>query len=821
MKTLSNYFMTAKNSLNRKPFFDMQEIDTLCGQTPNVNIGKFNLKTNFIRRSIMRILSIAAAGALIIALYLFNHNEDTRQTIDYQNTSAPEPEQILAEAMNIKDVTSKRSKTESQINYNYTADFDDIPAPDNNLYASALPITKEDFRDDDTPKNESTLMGYPIMVLSKEEAEKIGFIYNGGEVRFRYKGRMEVPYEDDFVNKDNYNEHYEDFIEEMKDKSYDIKKDTLVFSEIKISNEFAFDSNLDKKDAKELKFNNINPITLQFIRKKVKGNSNYIYNNIISPAPPYQLSQYMTDTYKTNICMFNVQKIVDNNLFEDYSHFYVDTNYKVSEVFKKFVNIIIPIEDEEYSLTLSGWFLLNKELASKLPKRYQMELKHKFQITEQDYYSEDSQRIAVFIDEDSNLPWSKISFVPNHFPIYGTTHNGEYREVYFGNLDKIISYLSAKLPKHLIKEISQSSRNTIDILNEKSSSSNEVKLLITILKADKIKASSINSLELDDKKLSKLGVDKTKNKICFTTESIFKDNKLQTIEYLYRFSHDEIDHDDNEKFLSRGAMRDEYYNFASHILDTHKMIHNYNPALPAAYSLKGQYTFLNSPCTYFSKDKSIKDIFKQAYSTVIFSQRIDTDIKYPIYLHNGTKLKKIGTDEDLVMPYLEMLDRLIPIKIETGFKHIPGPLYLWYLPTTEFLNALPERYSKSIRKELAILDKIENQNVEPEKACKGFDEESFLGICDLSSGALSNIKIAPNPCMFDLDVTFNATDKRTVNIEIFDINGRNVKTLGNFNLSNFGEQSFSFDISQLRTGLYQLVIISDQGEKISKRFIKQ
>ncbi len=60
-----------------------------------------------------------------------------------------------------------------------------------------------------------------------------------------------------------------------------------------------------------------------------------------------------------------------------------------------------------------------------------------------------------------------------------------------------------------------------------------------------------------------------------------------------------------------------------------------------------------------------------------------------------------------------------------------------------------------------------------------------------------------------------------MNIEIFDINGRTVKTLGNYKLTNFGEQKYAFDISSLKTGVYQVVIISDQGEKISKRFIKQ
>ncbi len=672
-----------------------------------------------------------------------------------------------------------------------------------------------------TPEQESSLMGYPIIVLSKEEAENIGFIYKEDKILFRQKSRLFMPVENNYKTKEQFQEKFEESAEEWEDLGYDIRKDSIVYEEVNIDDGHPYARTLEKKDSKKIRFNNINNLSLNLYKKRVEGNSTYINDYTISSSGPCLLSRYMSTAYKKKISVFEVQKIYKNQLYEKYSHFYIDTTYAASEVFKKFVHIILPIKKGKVSLVLSGWFLLNKELASKLPKRYQMELKHKFQITEQDYYSEDSQRIAVFIDEDANLPWTKISFVPNHFPLYGTAHNGEHRKLRFEELDKIISYLSAKLPKHLLKEIGQSSKKTIDILNDHYNSSNEAKLLITMLKADKIKASSINSLELDNKELAKLGVDKTKNKICFTTESIHKNNKLKTTEYRYRFSNDKIDYDDNEEFLSRGVMSNEYFHFAAHVMDTSKKIHNYNPALPMAYSLNGQYTFLNSPCTYFSKDETVKKIFKQEYCTIEFSQIIDTDIKYPIYLYNGTEFKRMGNVYDYILPYLKMLDRLIPIKVETGFKAIPGPLYLWYLPTTEFLNALPKRYSKSLRKELAILDKIENQNIPAEEACAGFDEESFLGICDLSSGALSNIKIAPNPCLFELHLSFTATEKRSVSMEVFDINGRSIQILGHFEINNFGEQQHTFDVSSLKTGIYQLVVISDKGEKISKRFIKQ
>ncbi len=819
MKKLNNYLQIAKDSLNRMPLFEINELVELCGNAPSVDIGEIKLKANLFGSTLMKIISMLAAGALITAIYLMNFATDAqnKDTDSIHTYNFKENTEISKNNNQGEGVSETSNISAPDIDFENTPEIQDF----------SFTITEEEgddifgFENKITPEQESSLMGYPIIVLSKEEAENIGFIYKEDKILFRQQSRLILPEENNYKSKEQFEEKFEESAEEWEDLGYDIRKDSIIYEEVNIDDGHPYARKLEKEDAKKMRFNNINSLLLNLYKVRVEGNRTYVNDYTIASSGSYLLSRYMSNAYKKKISMFEVQKIYKNKLYKKHSHFYIDTNYKASEVFKKFVHIILPIKKGKVSLVLSGWFLLNKELASKLPKRYQMELKHKFQITEQDYYSEDSQRISVYIDEDSNLPWTKISFVPNHFPLYGTGYNGEYRKLRFEELDKIISYLSAKLPKHLLKEISQSSRNTINILNDNYNSSNEAKLLITMLKADKIKASSINSLELDDKELSKLGVDKTKNRIYFTTESIFNDNKLKTTEYRYRFSHDEIDYDDNEQFLSRGIMSSEYYHFAAHVMDTSKKIHNYNPVLPMAYSLKGQYTFFNSPCTYFSKDKSIKDIFKQYHFTVEFSQRIDSDIKYPFYLHNGTEFEKIGNGDDLGMSYLKMLDRLIPIKIETGFKEIPGPLYLWYLPTTEFLNALPKRYSKSLRKELAILDKIENQNIPVEEACAGFDEESFLGICDLSSGALSNIKIAPNPCLFQLNLSFTASEKRSVSMEVFDINGRSIQILGSFEINNLGEQQHTFDVSSLKTGIYQLVIVSDKGEKISKRFIKQ
>ncbi len=822
MKNINQHIENAKKTYREEPLFSMEEIENICGSSPSLNIGTIKKTANFFRRSIMKILSIVAAGALITALYLMNMDtdaQDMQQSIAASNV----PTQQTV-------VNNKQHHTGNQSNDNRISapdiDPDDLQNPDDNLFASISGGIGDLFssKDEITPEKQSNLMGYPIFVLSKEEAEKIGFVYDDDEIVFRHKARIVLPYENDFITREQYNGASKNLLDKMDKKGYDINKDSILYEEIRIypgEDDPARTIIMEKDKAKKISFSDINPIDMSHF--KIINTFTENYSNImgVTLSPPYQLSKYMADDYEGKLSLFEVKRIATGQLFENYTHFYVDTSFKSAEVFKKFVKIIIPIENDDATVFLDSWFLLNQELASKLPQRYQGDIKYKYQITESDYFTDMSKKIAVFIEKGSQLPWTKISFVPNHFPIYGVEPNGEYRKISTGDLTKLTSYLSTKLSKNILKEVSNNSKKSLYILNKIPNKTNEIKLLITLLQKDKTKATNINAVELDAKELSKLGVSKSKNAIKYTIEHINEIDKLTIREYSYQFDNDDIRGIEADGHPLSGGTGDEYFSLSYNNKVQNKEIHNFNRIMPVAFSLNNEFTFFNSPSIYYSRDQLIKKLRKEQKTEFYIAKRISANTKIPIYVNDGDDFELIGSKPENYVPYLAMLDRLIPVKIETGFAKVPGPLYLWFLPTTEFLNALPERYSKSLRKELAILDKIENQNVPAEKACTGFEEESFLGICDLSEGALSDIKIAPNPCMYDLKLSFTSSEKRSVSMEVFDINGRNVKIFGEFKIENFGEQTYTFDISSLQTGIYQLVIISDKGEKISKRFIKQ
>jgi hypothetical protein len=145
---------------------------------------------------------------------------------------------------------------------------------------------------------------------------------------------------------------------------------------------------------------------------------------------------------------------------------------------------------------------------------------------------------------------------------------------------------------------------------------------------------------------------------------------------------------------------------------------------------------------------------------------------------------------------------------------------IWYLPNEEFLNALPERYSKPLRKELGIVKKIENGEIELSQVCEQLKgEESFFGLCKLSSGALLESVIYPNPASDHAKLKFLLTESRKIEVGIYEQTGRMVKSILTKQDISAGDHDYNLDLSGLQNGFYLVIIQSDKGEQIVQRLI--
>ncbi len=813
MKTYHQDFLKAKEAVNRKPIFLVEDIEKLCGSTPSVNIGEIKLKANIFGSMLMKIISFSAVGALIFALYFMNTRDESIQTTEYQIVENPlTKEHTKSETSSgTKQESKKVDITKTKYNYYPQINF----SPEENLYAALPSLPEDNFKAEDSQpvSIESTLMGYPIFLLSIKEAENIGFMFDDDEIHFKHTGRLVIPIDNDYKSNPKLVEKMELARERFSDYGYILDQDSLISEIITISEKLTEKDIIDKDDIDNEKISTINLLKWNYFSKE-KNKINVGWNsNSLSIAPPYQLSQYMAERYKSNLESFELDYFKYDQIHDKTDCFYVDTRYKIAEVFKHFAYVVVKLpQTEEQERYMTAWVWMNQELSEKLPARYAKDIKHKFIIQEEDLYSEDQNQITIEISEDSDLPWSKIKFVPNHLPIYGTKREKNTVDAISSHdFEKIIDYFKPSIRP----ELNYGASNNVAQYN-----SLEEYLVGTISQSYITNTLKMNSLVLDSIELDKIGINSSKNEVAFESEYINENQKIDITRLSYKFDKGQIKINPMGGYFAMGWTKENHYSLTYASEEKNYNLHNFNPISPICISMQDKFQFYNSPILKFATNDILQELYNKQTFFSSGIRFISAEKKLPFFIYEGEELDTLGTVSETNAPFIAMLDRLIPVKIQPEFPDTKT-LYIWYLPTTEFLNALPERYSKSIRQELEILDKIDNQNISPEVACKGFEEESFLGICDLSSGALSNIKIAPNPCLYQLNLSFTASEKRSVSLEIFDINGKRIQILGNFDINNYGEQQHTFDVSSLKIGIYQLVIVSDKGEKISKRFIKQ
>lgn len=97
-------------------------------------------------------------------------------------------------------------------------------------------------------------------------------------------------------------------------------------------------------------------------------------------------------------------------------------------------------------------------------------------------------------------------------------------------------------------------------------------------------------------------------------------------------------------------------------------------------------------------------------------------------------------------------------------------------------------------------------------------ESNGVGIEYISS--IETLRIYPNPVANELQLEFTLNESKRVNINIADIEGRNVMALYNQNESA-GTINKTFDISSLSTGVYLLIIQDGSTKKVQRILVNR
>lgn len=146
---------------------------------------------------------------------------------------------------------------------------------------------------------------------------------------------------------------------------------------------------------------------------------------------------------------------------------------------------------------------------------------------------------------------------------------------------------------------------------------------------------------------------------------------------------------------------------------------------------------------------------------------------------------------------------------------------LWYRADESFANLLPERYRDRILRELEVQGMVDAGAVQQDSVCSMLNyDQNILGMCGNHSGALSSLSAMPNPVRDVLRMKFSLTEPRRLQIMLLGTKGELAREFISGVDYREGEVSVEEDISSLKAGLYFLVIVSDRGEQIYVKLIK-
>jgi Secretion system C-terminal sorting domain/Fibronectin type III domain len=102
---------------------------------------------------------------------------------------------------------------------------------------------------------------------------------------------------------------------------------------------------------------------------------------------------------------------------------------------------------------------------------------------------------------------------------------------------------------------------------------------------------------------------------------------------------------------------------------------------------------------------------------------------------------------------------------------------------------------------------------------------SYTGIfktkgCTTINDVFDNFVVAPNPSNGALNIAYNVAGASRINVDIFNIQGQVVRSLINEDKTE-GVYEDNFDLSDLQSGLYLIVVRQGNGERAVKRWIKE
>jgi len=191
----------------------------------------------------------------------------------------------------------------------------------------------------------------------------------------------------------------------------------------------------------------------------------------------------------------------------------------------------------------------------------------------------------------------------------------------------------------------------------------------------------------------------------------------------------------------------------------------------------------------------------------------------PVLMGDNPKLNFIESNIDEYIKINKLIPILVPFgKVESDNELIDNNNFgfiLWYDPTPELLEVLPEEIRAILEKELDSYSKTDD--VCQSTAIAG--EEPYLEVWRSCSGAIEHLNVNPVPANSIINVNYSLKEARRTTISIHDMFGNVIKELQSGKSEQSANYTVEFDISKYESGMYLISVQTEIGEAAVQRIV--
>lgn len=136
-------------------------------------------------------------------------------------------------------------------------------------------------------------------------------------------------------------------------------------------------------------------------------------------------------------------------------------------------------------------------------------------------------------------------------------------------------------------------------------------------------------------------------------------------------------------------------------------------------------------------------------------------------------------------------------------------IYLWYKPSTEFLDYLPEDIAESVWAEMST----------PKDRISATQTGRFTDSWRDANVLLSTKPLYPNPASGKANLDFSITAPSILTISLFDITGKKIKDFVQSEQFQSGSSSINLPLDGLTDGMYLVVITPNNASPVVQRLM--